>query len=168
MKPVYLLIEDEAQEGPFTGLEIWRMIEARRITWETLYAVDGAEAWRPLAEIKQQVIDEVIPTRTAWQPQPQAESVPYDYTFGLVVIGVLFIGMVVWIRAGTYDANAQLANVIGILLGVAVAVALYFVPTWVARNRAHRNATAIFMLNLFLGWTFLGWVVALVWAVKKD
>jgi hypothetical protein len=25
-----------------------------------------------------------------------------------------------------------------------------------------------FLLNLFLGWTMIGWVVALVWAVKTD
>lgn len=24
------------------------------------------------------------------------------------------------------------------------------------------------MLNLFLGWTFVGWVIALVWALSKD
>jgi len=26
------------------------------------------------------------------------------------------------------------------------------------------NMDAILILNLFLGWTFLGWVIALVWA----
>jgi hypothetical protein len=31
-----------------------------------------------------------------------------------------------------------------------------------------RNASAIIALNLLLGWTFLGWVIALVWALKKD
>jgi cytochrome c biogenesis protein CcdA len=41
---------------------------------------------------------------------------------------------------------------------------LYWIPTLVANNHHHRNRTAIAMLNLFLGWTFIGWVVALVWA----
>lgn len=50
------------------------------------------------------------------------------------------------------------------LLGLAI---LYFVPTVFAFSRGHRNATAIFLLNLLLGWTFLGWVVALIWAVTK-
>jgi hypothetical protein len=33
-----------------------------------------------------------------------------------------------------------------------------------ARRRRHPNTVAIGILNLFLGWTFLGWVAALVWA----
>jgi hypothetical protein len=44
---------------------------------------------------------------------------------------------------------------------------LYFLPTIVAITRHHRNALAIFLLNLFLGATFVGWVVALVWSVTK-
>lgn len=27
---------------------------------------------------------------------------------------------------------------------------------------------AICMLNLFLGWTFVGWVAALIWAIYKE
>ena len=41
---------------------------------------------------------------------------------------------------------------------------LYFLPSLIAANRKHLNAMAIFVLNLFLGWTLLGWVGALVWA----
>jgi hypothetical protein len=43
---------------------------------------------------------------------------------------------------------------------------LYFLPTIVGRNK--RNANAIMMLNIFLGWTFIGWVIALVWAMTVD
>ena len=41
---------------------------------------------------------------------------------------------------------------------------LYFVPWLVAALRRHHNQGAIFILNLLLGWTFLGWVAALVWS----
>lgn len=47
------------------------------------------------------------------------------------------------------------------MLGAAV----YFLPGVVASGRAHHNAGAIFLLNLLLGWTVLGWIVALVWSV---
>lgn len=45
-----------------------------------------------------------------------------------------------------------------------IAGALYFLPSIVASHRDHHNTSAIVLLNLFLGWTFVGWVVALVWA----
>jgi uncharacterized membrane protein YqaE (UPF0057 family) len=44
------------------------------------------------------------------------------------------------------------------------ALTIYFAPTIVALSRGHLSAGAIFILNLLLGWTVLGWVVALVWA----
>jgi hypothetical protein len=40
----------------------------------------------------------------------------------------------------------------------------YWVPTLAANSDRHRNRAAIGMLNLFLGWTLFGWVVALLWA----
>ncbi|WP_329743499.1 superinfection immunity protein [Dyella sp. A6] len=42
--------------------------------------------------------------------------------------------------------------------------AIYFLPAIVATSRKHPNATAICVLDLLLGWTLLGWVIALVWA----
>ena len=45
-------------------------------------------------------------------------------------------------------------------------VAIYFLPAFIGRHK--RNARAIFVLNLFLGWTFLGWVGTLVWALLRD
>ncbi|GIW93042.1 MAG: hypothetical protein KatS3mg110_1083 [Pirellulaceae bacterium] len=43
-------------------------------------------------------------------------------------------------------------------------VLIYFLPAVVAGMRGHHNTAAIFMLNLLLGWTFIGWAIALVWA----
>jgi hypothetical protein len=45
---------------------------------------------------------------------------------------------------------------------------LYFVPTLVAGWRGHAQTTAIFVLNLLLGFTVLGWVGALVWACMNS
>ena len=49
-----------------------------------------------------------------------------------------------------------------------VALALYFVPSFIAVNKNKRNKNAIFALNLLLGWTFVGWVVALVWSLMQE
>jgi hypothetical protein len=45
-------------------------------------------------------------------------------------------------------------------------VAFYFAPWVIAALRNRRNATGIFLLNLFLGWTFVGWVAALIWSAS--
>lgn len=46
--------------------------------------------------------------------------------------------------------------------------AMYFLPSIVALARSKRDLLAIFLLNLFLGWSVIGWIVALIWAAKSD
>jgi hypothetical protein len=45
---------------------------------------------------------------------------------------------------------------------------MYFLPTIIAAIRSKRDLLAIFLLNLFLGWSVIGWIVALIWAAKHD
>ena len=45
---------------------------------------------------------------------------------------------------------------------------IYFLPSIIAIFSNKSNTVAIVMLNLFLGWSFIGWVVALIWSVSKD
>ena len=45
---------------------------------------------------------------------------------------------------------------------------LYFIPSISAYSRKKKNASSILVVNLFLGWTFIGWIVALSWALSKD
>jgi hypothetical protein len=45
---------------------------------------------------------------------------------------------------------------------------MYFLPAIIAFARSKRDAVSILVLNFFLGWTAIGWVVALVWALKQD
>ena len=53
------------------------------------------------------------------------------------------------------------------LLIIVLIFAAYFLPTLVAFLRQHRNMFAIFLLNLLLGWTALGWVGSLIWSIMK-
>ena len=55
----------------------------------------------------------------------------------------------------------------GIILIIAAIVA-YFVPTIIAVQDKKQNKTAIIALNVLAGWTFIGWVIALVWALTKE
>lgn len=55
-------------------------------------------------------------------------------------------------------------DVIILVVVIALSILLYFLPSIVAAKRNHKNMIPVFLLNIFLGWTFLGWVVALVWS----
>lgn len=54
-----------------------------------------------------------------------------------------------------------------VLIVFLIGIIVYFIPTFVARSRNHYQKTAITVLNIVAGWTFLGWVGALVWAFLK-
>ena len=49
-----------------------------------------------------------------------------------------------------------------------VALIAYLVPSIVAEERNSKKLHPIIIANVFLGWTLVGWVVALVWACAKD
>jgi hypothetical protein len=53
------------------------------------------------------------------------------------------------------------------ILPIIVLIPVYFIPSIVAFSRKQPNKASILILNIFLGWTFIGWVLALVWACKK-
>ena len=53
-----------------------------------------------------------------------------------------------------------------IAAGIIFGLFIYFLPSYVGRRK--RNAGAIFVMNLFLGWIFIGWVIALIWACTRD
>ena len=53
------------------------------------------------------------------------------------------------------------------LLVIALIFALFFMPTFIAFLRQRKNKLAIFILNLLLGWTVLGWVATLVWSLMR-
>ena len=45
---------------------------------------------------------------------------------------------------------------------------MYFLPTLIAAIRSKRDVLTIFLVNFFLGWSVIGWIVCLVWALKAD
>jgi hypothetical protein len=55
----------------------------------------------------------------------------------------------------------------GVIVLCVLGFVLYILPSVIAFKRGHQNAGAILALNLLLGWTFLGWVAALVWSLTQ-
>lgn len=52
------------------------------------------------------------------------------------------------------------------MLFLILSVLLYFLPTLIARDKP--DVMAVFLVNLLLGWTVIGWLVALVWACSEE
>jgi uncharacterized membrane protein len=49
-----------------------------------------------------------------------------------------------------------------------IGILLYFVPSVIAFKRKHKNFIPILLVNIFFGWTFIGWVIALVWSFSHQ
>ncbi len=47
-------------------------------------------------------------------------------------------------------------------------LAVYFIPVIVAYIRKHCDIIPITILTIMFGWTFLGWLAALLWALNSD
>ena len=58
---------------------------------------------------------------------------------------------------------------LGLGVGVIfISIVFYFLPAIIAFSRGHKNAVSILLLDLLLGWTFLDWVLALVWSFSAN
>lgn len=62
--------------------------------------------------------------------------------------------------------NVTLIRMVSGLMAVFVFFPLYFLPTFLARNK--RRRVPIIVLNILLGWTLLGWVGALIWVLADS
>lgn len=58
-------------------------------------------------------------------------------------------------------------NIENIIIFAIIVGFIYFTPTIIANSYNHYDIRAIFIINLLLGWTLLGWVISLIWALKK-
>src|SRR3954470_12986235 len=51
---------------------------------------------------------------------------------------------------------------------IIVCFLLYLLPTLIAAGRKSKRTAGVFVVNFFLGWTILGWIIALAWAAGSD
>ena len=73
---------------------------------------------------------------------------------------ILIVQLVTYLKFYIMTTNRLLAIIIAFVTGG------YLIPFSVALWRAHPETTKIFLLNLLLGWTVIGWIVALFWSLK--
>lgn len=86
------------------------------------------------------------------------------WTFGALIFGVLSF---IYASVGYIDLLVILGGQYNHILCFLVLLA-YFFPFTIAHFRNHHNQLAIFFLNLLLGWTVIGWVIALVMSLTKN
>ena len=93
--------------------------------------------------------------------------------WGLWVIG---LAMAVVASAVTYyyfgeeavlRSMPSVLQYIGMVIVGIAALVVYFLPTIVAKSYHVRRSGAILALNFLLGWTFIGWAGAFVWAIAE-
>jgi T4 superinfection immunity protein len=76
-------------------------------------------------------------------------------------LAVLIAAIVAAVVYGTSSTGTGQA----LALGLAVLVG-YMLPTIVAKARNVPSVGSVLVVNVFLGWTFIGWVVALAMAAR--
>ena len=67
------------------------------------------------------------------------------------------------IAAASSNAGGAAVTIIFVIIGIG----MYFIPTIVAKVRGVSNLGSVAVINVFLGWTFVGWIIALAMACKS-
>jgi hypothetical protein len=80
----------------------------------------------------------------------------------LLIVGIVACGIVV-VALGFARHDADLMAPVNLVLFV-VAALVYLLPTGLALWRDCRSTVWITLVNVFLGWTILGWFAALGWS----
>jgi len=55
-----------------------------------------------------------------------------------------------------------------VIIGVILLLTLYLIPTGIALMRRHNKFMPILLVNLLLGFTGIGWIVALIWSFTSN
>lgn len=121
---------------------------------------------------------------TPWPPEEPSPELPppnsdFDQSndeagamlgFGIrAVVGFCAVAAAVaaWLQVWSLIVNNKPSDsAVGVLLATlpVVAIFVYLFPTYVAVRRGHPNALPIFIINLFLGVSIVGWASSLAWA----
>lgn len=65
----------------------------------------------------------------------------------------------------TNQNNPTIWQYVFVLFGIVVMVGFYLLPALIGFKRGIANRILLLIINLILGWTILGWIVCLIWAV---
>lgn len=86
--------------------------------------------------------------------------------FAIRFIVLALLTLVGWIFASASGPLNGFGNTMAVLFFL-VAPALYLLPIYEASIRKDKSVGAIAAITVFLGWTGVGWVAALAWALSN-
>ncbi|MDR2165234.1 MAG: superinfection immunity protein [Zoogloeaceae bacterium] len=71
-------------------------------------------------------------------------------------------------NAGGQDAASMVLDTISTAIVAFIAWATYFLPAAIALQSRHPHQRPILWVNLFLGWTIVGWFAAFAWVMRGN
>ncbi len=72
------------------------------------------------------------------------------------------------IAASSGPSSMLIATIIWGTIGLIISLLIYLIPSIVALKIQHHRKIPILLINIFFGWTFTGWIVALVWVASNN
>lgn len=142
-QPMFYLLLGDQPAGPIPRTELSARVQRGEISGETLCATPGSDTWVKVSDVV-----------------PPAVNLTGLIAVRLVTAVVLFIvGPLIplWFNVAYFWTT--LAWIFGFVI-------LVFTPVAIARKRQHPSRTAITVLSVVLGWTIIGWIVAMCWALS--
>lgn len=88
----------------------------------------------------------------------------------MFVVRLLILSFLAAYGVGMANIPSDELNAFGAFVAMTAIITvpvLYMLPTIEAWLKNHQNLTSIALVNFFLGWTLIGWVIAIVWAFRK-
>jgi len=81
-------------------------------------------------------------------------------SFGRLIL-YFFIGLILFVILDAIVGGS------GFIVLVGICLAIYLIPTFIAFARKVPSSASIAAINIFLGWSIIGFIVALVWSLKN-
>lgn len=86
---------------------------------------------------------------------------------GVLVFVVIALSILIGTILGSAPIGQQLGGSGGLILLTMLVLFLYLLPAFIAYERSHRQRHAILILNVVFGWSFVGWIIALIWSAMS-
>ena len=105
---------------------------------------------------------ELPPPTSGYGAQPASNRAAPFWLLGLAWLAMA-VGVAIFARE--WFPAVSVGEALALYVAVTVGLGVYFIPAIVATHRSHPNQAPILVVNLLLGWTLVGWTVALAWSL---